>query len=116
MCASAKNKNVHNLTLAEKRALKALTNNYDMVIKCADKGGGIVVQNRTDFVSEALRLLSTKTYIKLSTDPLPRFTLEATTLITVALQDHIVTQHEASFLVKKFHYTFTILLSPAQGA
>lgn len=106
MCVSAKDKSIHNLTLAEKRAFNALTNNHDLVIKSADKGGGIVVQDRTDYVSEALRLLSdTNTYIKLSTDPLPRFTSEATVLITNALKDHIITPQEASFLVREFHYT-----------
>lgn len=54
MCALAKNKNVHNLTVAENKVLETLTNNYDLVIKSADKGGGIVVQNRTNYVLKHL--------------------------------------------------------------
>lgn len=65
-----------------------------------------MVQNRADYVAEALRHLSdTNTYTKLNTDPLPQFTSEATTLITDVLRDHIITQQEASFLIKEFHYT-----------
>lgn len=56
MCSSVKNKNVHNLTLAEKSMLEALTNNYDLVIKSAVKGRGLVVQNRTDYVSETQKV------------------------------------------------------------
>lgn len=76
-----------------------------MVIKSADKGGGIVVQNRADYVAEAIRLLSdVNTYIRLKTDPLPRFASEATSLVKDALSDHIITPQEAPFLVKEVHF------------
>lgn len=81
MCNSAKSRNkmIHNLTRSEKIALDTLTNNYDLFwLKSADKGGGIVVQNRL--------LSDTNTYTKLKTDPLPQFTLEAT-----SLSDNIIT-------------------------
>lgn len=66
----------------------------------------IVIQNRADYVAEATRLLSnTNTYIKLKTDPLPRFTLEAISFVGDALIFNIITQQEASFLVKAIHYT-----------
>lgn len=108
MCNSTKNKNktTYNLSHSKKKALDALTNNFDLVIKSAENGGGIVVQNRVDYVNEAIILLSdTNTYVKLKTDPLPRFALEATALVKDALGDHIITQQEASFLVKAVHFT-----------
>lgn len=39
-------------------ALKQLKLNPNLVIKPEDKGGGIVLQDRTDYVTEARRLLS----------------------------------------------------------
>lgn len=65
-----------------------------------------MIQNRADYVSEATRLLSdTNTYIRLNKDPLPPFTLEASSLVKRALNDNIITQQEASFLVKEVHFT-----------
>lgn len=46
-----------NLSIEEKQALFTLKNNHELVIYMADKGGGIVVQNKTDYVKEAHRLL-----------------------------------------------------------
>lgn len=48
----------HNLHSGEMSALKHLVNNPDLIIKPADKGGGIVLQNRTDYITETNRLLS----------------------------------------------------------
>lgn len=93
-----------NLTPAERTALKSLTNNRQMVIKPADKGGGIVVQNPADYMSETTRLLSdTSTYKKLSGDPLPTFSIEAHGLIDQAQADGIVTAPEAAFLKHDFY-------------
>ena len=42
----------HNLTVAEKSALKDLSNNKAIVIKPADKGGAVVVMNTLDYINE----------------------------------------------------------------
>lgn len=52
----------HNLTLAKKKALKTLQNNKDLVIRNADKGGGVVLQNWEDYLMEAYRIRSDNNY------------------------------------------------------
>ena len=59
-----------NSTLTEKKALRALlAGNDTIIIKPADKGGAIVVQNKDDYIKEGLRQLSDeKFYTKLDHD------------------------------------------------
>ena len=58
-----------NITPAEKDALRSLVDNDTIIIKPADKGGAIVVQNKDDYIKEGLRQLSDeKFYIKLDHD------------------------------------------------
>lgn len=53
-----------------------------------------------------MRLLSdTKTYKKLSSDPLPSFRVEAEILIENAVIDHIIDKKEAAFMRKNFYST-----------
>lgn len=61
----------------ERLALLSLTKNYDLIIKNADKGGRIIIQNQTNYIWEAERVLADRsTYCKLSTDPLPQYQIE----------------------------------------
>ena len=54
-----------NITLAEKEALKLLADNDKIIIKPADMGGAIIIQNKDDYIKEGLRQLSDeKFYIK----------------------------------------------------
>lgn len=70
----------------------------------ADKGGGIVLLNRSDYLRESYRLLSDRaTYAKLKKDPTAEFALEADTLINTALKEDIITKTESSFLRKSFY-------------
>lgn len=87
MCESAPKKS--NLSKAEQKALDELTKNHNIIIKAADKGGGIVVQGHCDYMAESLRLLSdANTYSKLTHDPLPEFTMKATSLANRALEEN----------------------------
>jgi hypothetical protein len=45
----------NNLTKPEREALLVLQNNTDIVIKPADKGSAVVIQNTTDYIKEGLR-------------------------------------------------------------
>lgn len=66
----------------------------DVAIKSADKGGGIVPQNRTVYVEEANILLSDKaTYVKLNKDPTADFAKEADLLISTTFKDDINPQN-----------------------
>ena len=47
-----------NLTRAEFTAKSSLQNNHSIVIKKADKGLNVVIQNRTDYIKEGLKQLS----------------------------------------------------------
>jgi hypothetical protein len=59
----------HNLTKAEKPCLAELKSRYDIIIKPADKGSSVVIQNIVDYIKEGVRLLSnTKYYRKTDTD------------------------------------------------
>ena len=59
-----------NLNKGERTALRNLRNGTSLVIKPADKGGAIVIMNRSDYVKEGLRQLSDEeTCKKLSSDP-----------------------------------------------
>ncbi|KAM8945703.1 myocardin [Pelodytes ibericus] len=60
----------HNLSKKEQEALKQRTDNSDIVIKNADKGGAVVIMTREYYMKEAYRqLLDLKTYRCLSTNP-----------------------------------------------
>ena len=54
----------YNLKLKERKAIKSLKDNPNIVIKPADKGGAIVIMNKEDYVKECLRQLSDKKHYK----------------------------------------------------
>ena len=56
-----------NLTTGEIAALKDLIEDPLIVVKPADKGGAIVVQDRTDYINEAMRQLSNRKHYVRST-------------------------------------------------
>lgn len=103
-----------NLASAESIAIKQLTDNRQLIIRSADKGGGIVVQNHSDFQLESARLLSDSyMYLKLTSDPLPQFSIEVHNLIDKAAVDGIITTSEVAFLKHEFYkrpYFFIIFL------
>ena len=53
-----------NLTYDERTALKQLSRNKNIVIKNADKGGAVVIQDATNYEAEALRQLEDITFYK----------------------------------------------------
>ena len=64
------NTRASNITKLERKCLSDLANDHSIVIKKADKGGAIVIQNRTDYVAEGERQLSDgKFYKVLDHDP-----------------------------------------------
>ena len=59
-----------NLTQAERRALNELSTNEHLVIKSADKGSGIVVEDRDKYIQAGIAHLSDNTiYEKIDSDP-----------------------------------------------
>lgn len=92
----------HNLSLEEKKALKSLQQNTNIIIKNADKGGGVVLQNREDYLKEATGILSDKNYYcTLQKNPHTSYQLEYSTLILEAHKKGILTNKEKEFLTIK---------------
>lgn len=61
------------LTSQELKARGDLSQNHNIIIKPVHKGGGIIVQDRSDYLQEAGQLLSdVNTYARLKQDPLPQ--------------------------------------------
>ena len=76
----------HNLTKSEKMAIKKLFNNPHIIIKPADKGSAVVIQNTTDYISEIDRQLSnTKFYKQLDHNSTQQHNVEVTNLLTEML-------------------------------
>ena len=79
-----------NLPKSERQAIKTLANNDKITIKPADKGGKIVIQDTTDYISECERQLeNTVHYKRLYTDP----TAELNLIIKNKLQQGIKDGH-----------------------
>ena len=54
----------------ERKAIKSLATNSDIIIKPADKGGAIVIQDKCNYIAECQRQLSNETHHKqLTSDP-----------------------------------------------
>ena len=59
-----------NLTWSEKQAKLTLSKNPNIVIKKADKGSAVVLQNRSDYIKEGLRQLKDRDFYRLQEDTL----------------------------------------------
>lgn len=83
----------------EKEALRSLKNNDKIVIRGADKGGGIVIQDYSTYNREALRILSDPDYYKMvKSDPFPSIQNSLEILITEAQRNKIITKKEKNFI------------------
>lgn len=73
-----------NLSIAERQALTEIT------VRQTEKRGSLAVQNKSDYLREANRLLAdTDTYLKLLSDPLPQYHLELVTLVEAAWREGV---------------------------
>ncbi|XP_069613227.1 uncharacterized protein [Ranitomeya imitator] len=60
-----------NLSSIERQALWGLQNDSSLIFKPADKGGALVIMNRSDYLNEIKRQLDNSTvYVKLQRDPI----------------------------------------------
>ena len=86
-------KTIPNLTPAQKEALKQLSTDQDLVIKSADKGSGIVVEDTTQYVKDGLDHLSDASiYQNIDTDPTSPLTDAINTYVESMFQDGIIDQ------------------------
>lgn len=79
---------------------KSLCDRKNLVVRPADKGGGIVIQDRPDYVTEMYRILSDQdTYRELPSNPTTLFKKELDKLILKSFNQHILNQKEMDYLV-----------------
>ena len=89
-----------NTTPVERKCISDLAKDESIVIKKADKGGAIVIQNRKDYIAEGERQLKNgKFYTKLQEDP----TTDHNTKIKTQL-DAMLTRGEITKKVRNFLY------------
>lgn len=87
------------MSRGEQKALKTLGKNLEIVIRQADKGGSIVIQDYEDYNAEAMKILSdTEYYTKVEHDPFPQLELEFQKFIKKAAEDSIITKEELKFI------------------
>ena len=102
-----------NLSLDEKQALAALKSNTDIVIKPADKGSAVVIQNRNDYITEGLRQLKdTNFYIETPNDLTEKHNLEIYQLIQDLLNDEQISPKCADYLYLEKARTPQLYLLP----
>lgn len=79
--------------------LKNLRQATDIVIRSADKGRGVVIQDYEDYDGEALKILSDKEYyITIKEDPSKNIQMELNLNLTKAIEEEILTKNEKQFI------------------
>ena len=93
--------NRFNLTKKERTAIKSLAENSNIVIKPADKGGAIVIQNKCDYIAECERQLNNSDHYK-KLDHNPTETQNNRILKTLQSAVHLedLTEEEAIYLFR----------------
>lgn len=88
-----------NLKKEEYKALNDLKKNDEIIIKKADKGGGLVIMDKSDYIKEAERQLSdANTYMKLSKDPTSDLQTLVSSVLTDAVNDGIISPETQKYL------------------
>ena len=103
----------YNLTKEERAAIKTLKNNKEIVIKPADKGGKIVIQNRADYIKECERQLNNQDHYRiLGEDPTTRFNTKIIQTLKEAYYKDIITWDLSENLIVKNPTTATFYTLP----
>ncbi|CAJ0955525.1 unnamed protein product [Ranitomeya imitator] len=102
-----------NLSLAEKLALEQLAADKTLMVKPADKGGAIVIMDRTDYLEEAYRQLNDpEVYKIISHNPLNSIAQKIRTLLEFHEQEGTIDSRLRTFLVKNDPITPIFYLLP----
>ncbi|XP_056416174.1 immunoglobulin superfamily member 3 [Hyla sarda] len=88
-----------NLAAGEREALENLRTNTDIIIKASDKGGNVVLLDRSEYIRMCLALLEDHTkYQRLKTDPTIPFLRELKSLLTSAKESSLISMDEYNFI------------------
>lgn len=83
-----------------KMGLKSLCDRKDLVVRPADKGGGIVMMDKSDYVTEMYRILEDHdTYKELPSNPTNQFKKDLDKLVTKGFEAQILNKREKAYLV-----------------
>ena len=102
-----------NLNPTLRSALTDLKNNKDIIIKPADKGGATVIQNKANYIKEAMRQLNNPLhYKKLNKDPTSKTNNAATSLIKSLIQQEMITKQVGENMINRQPRTPCLYLLP----
>ncbi|XP_069495233.1 uncharacterized protein [Ambystoma mexicanum] len=94
----------HNSNFSKRQRASALklAKDKNLIIRQADKGGAIVLMNRSDYIKECERLLSDNvSYLKLTGDPTARLTKIIKENVTLACDSEMISKQESEFLTRE---------------
>uniref|UniRef100_A0A803J7B8 Reverse transcriptase domain-containing protein n=1 Tax=Xenopus tropicalis TaxID=8364 RepID=A0A803J7B8_XENTR len=92
-----------NLTRTEREAMRSLSLNPNIIIRPADKGGGVVVLNYSDYRLEIINQLSdTVTYQKLEKDPTGIYKKQIDASLHLGLANGFINTDTFNFLIKEY--------------
>ena len=93
-CTKQSPKTFQNITELEQQALRDLLKTANIIIKLADKGGKIVIWDRTAYLSEANRQLGdSKYYQVVEYNPLPKLIMDISTFLSF-LKSQLLIEHD----------------------
>ncbi|CAJ0949880.1 unnamed protein product, partial [Ranitomeya imitator] len=103
----------HNLSSLEKETLKSLQDNSNIIIKAADKGGTLVVMNRSQYVGEIRRQLAdTNTYKKIQSDPTFTIRRKIDNILNKHLEHKTIDSKTRTFLINQHPVTPVLYTLP----
>ncbi|CAH2221128.1 Hypothetical predicted protein [Pelobates cultripes] len=84
-----------NLTAQQRKALKELNTDRNIIIKPSDKGGNVVIMDRDHYIDMCMEhLKDTSAYRKLTMDPTTLYLSELKHILDAALENYIITSDE----------------------
>ena len=102
-----------NLTQKERKALRTLSSNKEIIIFPADKGGATVIQNTKDYIKEAERQLSdTNFYKKIDTDLTNKHKTQIKNLVENLIEKNEISKNVGDILIGKKTRTPQIYFLP----
>ena len=92
-----------NLTKNERQAVKSFSQNPNIIIKPADKGGAIVIQDKQKYIEECLRQLNNmEHYNKLHYNPTTEYNNKILKTLQQAIREEQISEEEALYLFNDY--------------